>query len=190
MFDILWQDVRYGLRALRRTPGFTLAALLTLGIGIGGTTAIFSVVQAVVLRPLGYPDPDRLFAIHEVMTSRTAATRRIPVSAMHFREWRTATHSFEAMALIYPVSFTLTGNGEPQPVPAARTSPALFPMLKIGALYGRTFSEDEDQPGRDRVVVLGHELWNRQFGADPGVVGRTITLDGEPYTVIGVLGTG
>ena len=177
-------DIQYGLRSLRRIPGFVLATLLTLGVGIGGTTAIFSVVDRVVFRPLIYKDPQRLFAAYEVLPA--SATPRVPVSANHFRQWQTAVRSFD-MALVFPVSFTLTGTGDPERVWGALASAALFSTLGTPVLHGRAFAPEEEVAGRDHVVVLDDEFWSRRYDRDPSVVGKSISINGEPHTVIGVL---
>lgn len=187
MFDGLHADLRYAARLLRRSPGFSAVAVATLAIGIGANTAIFSVVDHVLLRPLAYRDPARLYAVHEVVPKFSHIAPLIPVNAMHFREWKRTARSFERMALIGGVTFNLTGAGEPERIPAARVSPALFPMLGVQTTLGRTFVEAEDQPGRDDVVVLDHDLWQQRFGGDRNVIGRKIVLDGRPYQVIGVL---
>ena len=185
--DTILNDLRYAFRSLRRTPGFTTAAVLTLAIGIGANTAIFSIVDHVILRPLAYDDPDRLYVVHEVVPKLAHIAPAIPVSANHFVEWKRNTNAFEDMALLGSVSLNLTGAGEPEQLLAARASAELFPMLGVGAQIGRVFVSEEDQVGRDRVVVLDDALWRRRFGADRGIVGRTITLNGEPFEVIGVL---
>jgi putative ABC transport system permease protein len=181
----LLKDVRQAARGLVRSPGFTLAVCLTFAIGIGGTTAVFSVIDHVLFRPLSYRDPGQLFVIHEMVPKLTSTP--IPVSATHFVEWRRSTTSFESMALIGDVSLTLTGGGEPQRVLAARASAELFPMLGIRPQLGRAFLPEEDQPGRDRVVLLNDELWRQRFDANPAIVGSRIVLNGDPYEVIGVL---
>lgn len=188
MFETVSQDVRYAWRSLRRTPGFTILTVLILSVGIGATTALFSVLDRVVIRPFPYTDPERLVVVHEILP--TSATPRSPVNAAHFEEWRAATRSFEQMALLFPVSFTLGGTSEPEEVGGARASASLFTMLGARILHGRAFSEEEDAPGRDRVVVLGYDLWIRRFGGDAAFVGQPIRLDGEPYTVVGVLAPG
>jgi predicted permease len=183
---MLWQDCRYSVRALRRSPGFTIAAALTLAVGIGATTAIFTVFNAVLLRPLPYPGTDRLFVIQEGQRTR------VPVNALHFREWRASSRSFDEMAIIGPDSVTLgsDGSGEPTRLNIARVSPSLFRTLGVRPALGRAFLEAEDVAGRDRVVILTHELWQARFGADPHVVGRRVMLDGEPYEIVGVLPPG
>ena len=179
--DTLLGDLRFAARSLRKNPGFGVIAIATLALGIGANTAIFSVVDTVILRPLAYPDAGRLFTIHEVVPKFSQLAPLIPVNAMHFRQWRKETHSFDQLALLGGVTFNLTGTGEPERIPAARVTPNLFPMLGIQTQLGRTFLEEEDRPGHDRVVVLNHELWTRRFGADPNVIGRKIMLDGNSY---------
>jgi putative ABC transport system permease protein len=185
--DALVNDFRYALRSLRRTPGFTITATLTLAIGIGANTAIFSMMDHVMLRPLAYQDPDRLYVIHENVPRFAHISPTLPVSANHFLEWQRHTNAFEEMALIGRTSLNLTGAGEPEQLQGARASAALFPMLGIRPQLGRVFLTEEDAIGRDRVVILDDALWRRRFGADAGIVGRTIALSGNSYTVIGVL---
>jgi predicted permease len=177
------QDVPFAVRSLRRTPAFTLTALLVLGLGIGSATAIFTVLNATVLRPLPYPDAEQLQVIHPVAQDG----RRIPSNALHFREWQRSTTSFQDMALIGPDVVTVGATTEPVRVNAGRATPSLFRMLGVQAALGRVFAPGEDVDGRDRVIILDHDLWATRFGSDRSVVGRSITIDGEPYTVIGVL---
>ena len=184
--DTMLRDVRYAVRGLLRSPGFSTVAVVTLALGLGATTAIFSVFDAVVLRPLPYRDADRLYAIHEVGRDGNLS----PVNALHFREWRTSTRSFDDMTLIGPERFDLAGAGDPVSVSAARVTPSLFRTLGIEPALGRPFLDEEDVPGRDRVIVLGHELWVTRFGADPAVIGSRVTLDAEPYEIVGVLPKG
>src|SRR5215217_7599960 len=173
MLETFRQDVKYAARSLRRTPGFTIVAVLTLAFGIGANAAIFGVFDAVLLRPLPYPDADRLYVIHE----RARTERLIPANALHFREWRASTRSFEEMALIGPAVYTLTGAGEPLQVNAGRATPSFFRTLGIQPAFGRVFTDAEDEPGKDNVIVLGHEIWTTRFGADRSVVGRSVMLD-------------
>ena len=175
---------------LRKDWSFHAIAIATLALGIGANTAIFSVVDGVILRPLAYRKSQQLVVIHEVVPRFSNVAPLIPVNAMHFLEWRKTAHVFSEMALIGGATFNLTGSGEPERIPAARVSPSLFSMLGIQARLGRTFLNEEDQVGRDRVVVINEEIWRRRFGADPNVVGRKILLDGSPYEVIGVLPAG
>jgi predicted permease len=185
--DTLLRDIRYAIRGLLRSPGFSTVSILTLAVGIGASTAIFSVFNAVLLRPLPYRDADRLYAIHEVGRDRGLLG---PVNALHFREWRESTRSFDDMALIGPAAFDLTGAGEPLRVNAARATPGLFTTLGVDPALGRVFSDEEDVLGRHTVAVLGHELFTTRFGADPSVIGRRIVLNDVPYEVIGVLPEG
>lgn len=180
-------DLRFAGRMLRKDWGFHAVAIATLALGIGANTAIFSVVDGVILRPLAYRESQRLVVIHEVVPRFANIAPVIPANAMHFLEWRKTARSFSEMALIGGTSYNLTGSGEPDRIPAARVSPRLFPMLGVQAALGRTFLEEEDQVGHDREVVLSADLWTRRFGADPAVIGRKITLDGNPYEIIGVL---
>ena len=177
------QDLRYAVRQLRKNPGFATAAILTLALGIGATTAIFSVIDTALLRPMSYPDPDRLVVINEATTTRRAA----PVNAMHFLSWRAETRSFEHMALLDAIAVNVTGAGEPEMLVGARITPSLFEMLGVRMQLGRGFLPEEDLAGRDHVIVLDDALWRSRFGADPTVIGRTISLGGEPYEIVGVL---
>ena len=180
--ETVGQDVRYGVRTLARTPGFTTAAVLALALGIGATTAIFSVVDAVLLRPLPYVHPHRLAV---VLTRGTG-----PVAPGNFLDWRRDATSFEAMGAAEAWGTNLGGNDRPEHVDGVRLTSDIFPLLGVPPQLGRTFSSEEEQPGHTRVVVLGHRLWQRRFGGDAGVVGRSITLDGEPHVVIGVMPRG
>jgi len=183
----LGNDLRHAVRTLGRNPLFSAIAVVTLAIGIGANTAIFTIVDGVIIRPLGYGDESRLFVIHEVIPKFSYMAPKVPVNAMHFLEWRKRMHSFERMGLIGGMRLNLTGAGEPERLAAARVSPNVFPMLAGRTQLGRAFLEEEDQPGRDDVVVLSNELWRRRFASDPNILGRKIQLEGRPYEVIGVL---
>jgi len=183
----LGNDLRHAVRTLGRNPLFSAIAVVTLAIGIGANTAIFTIVDGVIIRPLGYGDESRLFVIHEVIPKFSSMAPKVPVNAMHFLEWRKRMHSFERMGLIGGMRLNLTGAGEPERLAAARVSPNVFPMLAGRTQLGRAFLEEEDQPGRDDVVVLSNELWRRRFASDPNILGRKIQLEGRPYEVIGVL---
>ncbi len=187
MLEMFWHDLRSAARSLRGSPAFTTVAVLTLALGIGANAAIFSVFDAVLLRPLPYQGAERLYVIHETGLGKEGL---IPANALHFRTWRESTRSFDGMALIGGEGFTLHGAGAPARVEGARVTPALFDLLGVRPILGRTFREDEDAEGRDAVVVLSHELWTSRFGADAGIVGRTIALDETPHQVIGVLPAG
>jgi putative ABC transport system permease protein len=181
----LWQDLRYGARMLLKKPGFTSIAVLTLALGIGANTAIFSLVNAVLLRPLPFKEPDRLVMVWERRESSGEAN--IPISGHEFVAWREQARAFEGMALIRGEGFTLTGNGEPEAVRAERVSAEFFSVLGVSPALGRAFASGEDQAGRNNIVVLGQKLWQRRFGSDPEIVGQTITLSDQPFTVIGVM---
>jgi predicted permease len=180
-------DIRFALRTLRRNPGFTVVGLLTLSLGIGGITAIFSVFSGILLRPLPYADANRLVAIQEVVPSMARFGPALPVSAWHFREWRKQNRSLQDVALVGSQLYTLSGQGDPVRVPASRVSASLFPLLGIQAALGRTFTEAEDQEGHDHVAVISSRLWRNQFHSDASIVGRKIILSGVPREVVGVL---
>jgi predicted permease len=183
----LGTDLRVAWRAMRRNPGFSVVAIATLALAIGANTAIFTVVDAILLRPLGYGDESRLFVVHEVVPKFALLAPLVPVNAMHFLAWRKNVSGFEQVAMIGGISRNLTGSGEPQRLTGARVSPSLFPMLGARTQLGRTFLEEEDQPGRDNVVLLTDKLWRSRFAGDRNIVGRKILLDGQPYEVVGVL---
>jgi predicted permease len=190
MLDSLWNDVRFAARTLRKDWGFSSVAILTLALAIGANTAIFSVVDAVILRPLGYPAGDRLYAVHENVPKFAHLAPLIPVNAMHFREWVKNARSLEQMALLSGSNMSLTGAGDPERIAAARATPSLFPLLGAQAQLGRVLLAGDDRDGQDRVAVLDAALWRNRFGADPNIVGRKIVLDDAPYEVVGVLPDG
>jgi predicted permease len=177
----LLQDLRYAARALRASPGFTLVAALTLALGVGANTAIFSVVNGVLLQPLPFPDPDRLARIFTVDGGPA------PMSPRDFEDMREQNHTFGRMAAYDPYDRTLTGAGEPARLPAADVSFGFFETLGVSPLLGRTFREEESRPDRSSVVMLSHALWRQRFGGDAQIVGRTITVDGRGYAVVGVM---
>jgi putative ABC transport system permease protein len=183
----LRQDLGYALRQMWKAPVFTLIAVLTLALGIGATTAIFSVVDAVVLRPLPFPEPDRLMRLWE----KNPQTDQFSVSDPNFLDWRQANRSFVDMAAIRFTTPSLVGDGEPVRLTAAAVTASLFPVLGAKPALGRTFLPEEDRPGgATQVAVLSHRLWQSRFGADPGIVGRSLRLEGRSYTVIGVMPAG
>jgi putative ABC transport system permease protein len=185
--DSLLRDIRYGLRRLRKSPAFTAIVVLTLALGIGANTAIFSVVNAVLLRALPYREPDRLVTINHFYNNPELNYLEAPVSAIGFRDYRDKTKSFQAVAVETGWSANLTGDGDPERVPASRVSGDYFRVNGVPAALGRTFGRDEDEPGKNRVVVLSDGLWRRVFGADRRAVGKPIQLNGETYTVLGVM---
>jgi len=186
----LLQDLRYGLRMLLEHPGFTIVAALTLALGIGANTAMFSVVDAVLLQPLPYPQADRLAMIWENVNLPAYKNSHNPSAPGNFHDWRTQNTSFTDMAAIGGRSWNLTGSGEPARVDGEAVSAALFPLLQVDAALGRVFTADEDRQGGARVVLLSQGLWNDRFGADAGIIGKTIRLSEEPYTVVGVMPRG
>jgi putative ABC transport system permease protein len=185
-FDTLRQDVRYGLRMLRRTPGFTIAALLTLTLGIGANSAIFTVVDAVMLRPLPYPEPDRLVTVGDRRTDGFSMN----IGFATVVDWRQRSRSFESLAMLRGWGPTLVVNGEAEVVPAARVSWNYFEMLGVRPALGRGFTADDDHATTWRVLLLSDRLWRRRFNADPGVVGRTIVMNDREFRVIGVMPPG
>jgi putative ABC transport system permease protein len=186
--DSLLQDLRYSLRRLAKSPGFTLVVVLTLALGIGANTAIFSAVNAVLLRPLGYADPDRLVTIEHFYPSLGGL--KAPVSVPGFRDYQALGRTFESMAVENGWAANLTGQGEPVRVAGARVTGRFFGTLGVPALLGRGLLPGEDSAGREHVVVLSHGLWQRLFGGDRGIVGRALSLNGESYLVVGVMPEG
>jgi putative ABC transport system permease protein len=184
--ETLWQDLRHALRALRNSPGFTAVAVLTLGLGIGANTAIFSVVENVLLRPLPYRDPG---ALVQVSNTYLPAFPRTPMSAGDFQDFQRQAGSFSQMAAYVDPSsgFNLTGDGQAERLEASLATSGMFPLLGIRPAVGRTFHPEEDKPGNPPVVLISHRLWQSHFGSDPSVVGRTVMLDGRGFTVVGVL---
>jgi len=179
----LLQDIRYGLRTLGKSPGFTAVAVLTLAIGIGANTAIFSFVDGLLLKPLPYAEPDRILRVLE----KPPEGGRNGISALNYLDWQKDNKVFEYMAAQTGGSVTLTGISEPVQLRGARVSPHYFDIFGIKTVLGRSFAPDEDQLGKEHVAILSHRLWETQFGADRNVIGRKILLDGQPYDVIGVL---
>ena len=183
----LLKDIRFGVRNLVKRPGFTLVAVITLALGIGANTAIFSVVNGVLLRPLPFKEPERLVTVWERRANSGAAN--LPVSGHEYVAWKEQSHSFAALTLIQTDGFNLTGNGDPVTVNAAWVSVDFFPVLGVPPLLGRGFLAGEDQGSGAKVVVLGQKLWSQRFGSDPNVLNQTVTLNDQSYTVIGVMPT-
>lgn len=186
----LLADLRYSLRLLARSPGFTTTAILTLALGIGANTAIFSVVDGVLLRPLPFHEPDRLVAVQEIVPKFGGLSPLIPVNALHFLAWRRSVKGVEELALVNDWGLNLNTGGEPERLPAAKVSANFFHLLGLKPLLGRTFDTAHEQPGQDGVVVLSERLWRRRFHGDPRVLGQKIQLTGRPYEVIGVIPQG
>ncbi|MFL6519530.1 MAG: ADOP family duplicated permease [Chthoniobacterales bacterium] len=184
MFADLSQDVRYGARMLFKNPGFTAIAVLALALGIGANTAIFSVVNTILLRPLPYKNPSQLVVIWENAT-HLGFPKNTP-SPANFLDWQKQNTVFDAMSAFAEKSFNLTGVGEPERLDGRRVSANLFDLLGVKPIVGRNFVAEEDKPGT-KVALLNESLWKRRFGGDPGVIGRALELNGESYTVVGVL---
>jgi putative ABC transport system permease protein len=181
--DILRQDLSYTGRVLRRAPGFTTTAVLVVALGIGATTAAFSVTDFVLIRPLPFPEPARLVKIWETTPGYSA----MELSAPNYRDWTAAATSFESTGVYYSAAVTVTGSGEPRRLLGAAVSAGVFPTLRVAPLIGRTFAEADDRPGAAGTVVLSYRLWQAEFGGDPTIVGRRVTFDDSPYAVIGVM---
>ncbi len=184
----LWQDFRYAVRMLFKKPAVTIMAILTLAIGIGANTAIFSVVNGVLLRPLPYKDPDRLAMVW--MDNSRINVSEDWHSYPNYVDYRTQTQTFEDIAMFNNMSLNLTGEGEPERIVGAHVSSNLFPLLGVEAALGRTFTAEEDVDGKDKVVLLGYGLWQRRFAGDKDILGKSIYLSGEPRVVVGVMPKG
>jgi predicted permease len=181
------RDLRFAGRFLRKTPGFTVIAVATLALGIGGTTAVFSLVNGILLRPLAYQDPDRLVLISESFPGARRANSVLPACANHFEEWRRKASSFKDMAALRWERMTLSGSGGPRTVGAATVSASFLSTLGVSPLLGRDFTVEEDQPGRDRVILVTDRLWRSDLAASPSIIGQSLRLDGQPHQIIGVL---
>ena len=184
--DSLWQDVRYGVRTLRRSPGFTLVAAITLALGIGASTAIFTVANTVMLKPLPFRDPQQLVRLWESNPEKGWPT--FAASHPNFLDWRTETRSFERLAAVSNVGFTLTSGDTPEIVRANTVTSDFLPLLATAPALGRNFRPEEDRPGgHTAVAILTHAFWQRRLGSNPAVLGTSLTLDGRPFDIIGVL---
>jgi putative ABC transport system permease protein len=184
----MMNDLRYALRGLLRKPLFTVLIILTLALGVGANAAIFSVVNGVLLRPLPYPQPDRLMMVW-VYNPRQGFDKDVATYPT-FSDWRTQSHSFENLAAYFGASVSLTGVGDPAQLRGARVTASFFPTLNVQPALGRWFTEQDAAAGHERVVVLEHGLWKQRFGSDRTIVGRTIQLSGRPYEVVGVMPEG
>jgi putative ABC transport system permease protein len=186
---MLWQDLQYGARMLLKQPGFTVVAVLTLALGIGANSALFSVVNAVLLRPLPYQHPERLFKVNRVDVKRPRLGAR--TSPLNFLDWRSQNQTFEYLGGYTDASaFNLSGGAEPERVAGAMVSDTLFPALGIKPILGRNFLPEEDRMGGNNAVILSHQLWTRRFGDDRNILGQTLTLDSRIYTIVGVMPRG
>jgi len=184
--NALWQDLRYGARMLVQKPGFTTIAVITLALGIGANTAIFSVVNAALLKPLPYEESGRLVLLSE----HGEKFGEMSISYPNFTDWRARQPVFERIGVYVRGSYTLMGSGEPEQIRVGQVSADLFAALRVKAALGRVFTNDEDKPGAAPVVALSHGSWQQRFGGDPRIIGRTIKLSERDYTVIGVMAPG
>ena len=182
--EILWQDLRYAARQLKRNPGFTAVAVITLALGIGATTAIFTVVNAVLLRPLPYPHPEELVYVQEILGEYGLSPF---MSNREFAAWRNQDRTLSQIAAYKDFTANLTGGGEPERIICGMATSTFFSILGVHPVVGRLFLTEEDRPGGPPAVILSEALWKHRYGGDPSVVGRGVTLDGKVYTVVGVL---
>src|SRR5215467_8898464 len=181
--EALRQDLRYGIRMFLSNPGFSAVALIALALGIGANSAIFSVVDGILLRPLSYKDPGRLVVLNHHYPKLDL---KASVSAVGFTYYRDNNESFESMAALSPWPANLTEAGEPERLQGLRVTASFFPTLGIEMANGRAILPEENQIGREKVVVLSDGLWRRRFGADPNIIGKSLTLNGEGYQVVGI----
>ena len=186
MLSNLWQDLGYAARMLIKKPGFTLIAGLMLALGVGANTAIFSVVNAVLLRPLPYNDPEHLVWLWDTQPQLATA----PTSLPDFIDWKDQNESFEYLAAFQSGNMFIDDGNGTEDTRVGLVTPDMFSLFRVKPVLGRTFTEEETQPGRYRVAVLSQSLWQRRFGSDPKVLGQTVQLSGAPFTIIGVLDAG
>ena len=181
-------DFRFGLRALRRSPGFAVGAILVLALGIGANTAIFSIVNAVLLRPLPYEDSSRLVQVWHVPPAKSfPGITLFSVSPANYLDWQAQSSSFDSMAIYGGQELTFGGKDQPEMLQTSNVAPEFFSVLRARPMMGRVFTSEENRPGSNHVIVLGYKFWRDRFGADPNIVGRDITLDSRPYSVVGVM---
>jgi putative ABC transport system permease protein len=188
IIDNLIRDIRYAVRTLTRNPGFTLAALGALGLGIGANTAMFSVVSGVLLHPLPYADPDRLVVIFDSFQQQ--GLERGPAGIADFLDWKARAHSFQTLDAIANQRFALAGDGEAEQIAGMSVTATFFETLGIRPVLGRTFASGDDQPGRAQSVVISARLWRRRYGSSAAIVGKEIAMNGRPFTIIGVMPDG
>ncbi len=183
-FESFWSDLHYGLRTLRKNPGFATVAILTLALGIGANTAMFSAVNSVLLRPLPFTQPDRLVQLWET----ESAVPQAPFAAPDFVDWRAQNQTFDDMTIYtWPQSLNLSGAGEPEHISGVLTQANFFSVLGSAPMMGRTFASGEDQAGHNHVVVLSYGLWQRRFGGTRDALGKEIELGGEKYQIVGIM---
>jgi len=188
LVESILRDLAHGCRLLAKHRGFTAAAIIVLGLGIGANTAIFSVVNAVLLRPLPFPDAGRLVAVWHVPPPQLFSGRKtFSVSPANFLDWRAQTDTFDALAIYRNRRVTVTGRGEATSLIATLASADFFPILQTAPRLGRTIGGGDAEPGVDEVVLLNETIWQTRFGADPHIVGQSVLLDGRPFAVVGVM---
>src|SRR5882724_13360454 len=190
LVETLWQDLRFAARMLRKSPGLTAVAVLTLALGIGANTAIFSVMEAVLLRPLPFPHPEQLAMVWENVHLPHYQNDQNTPAPGNFADWKKGNTTFSGMAAIGYRSWNLTGTGEPVRIEGEAFSADIFSVLQTYPMLGRAFTSEEDRPGAAQVALLGYGLWANRFAADPSMIGRIIRLDEESYTVIGIMPQG
>ena len=188
MMDALWRDLRFALRGLGRSPAFTAVAVLTLALGIGANTAIFSVINTVLLRPLAYAEPDRLVSLTSRLSGQGLSD--VPASAPEVNDYRREVNAFQDVAAAWPININLTENGEPERISAAVVSPNFFSLLGVAPAVGRDFTQEDTGGHIGYVALISYELWQRRFGGDPKAIGKTVRLDDDPITIIGVMPRG
>ena len=186
--DVFWRDVRFAVRGLLRSPAFTAIAVLTLALGMGANTAIFSVVYSVLLRPLAYAEPERLISLRAAYAETGA--QDIPASQPEYHDYLQGVSSLQDLAAVYPISINLTGLGDPQRIQASVVSHNYFRVLGVAPAMGRDFTPEDDRGQIGYVVIISHDLWRKRFGGDPGVIGKTVRLDDDPMTIIGIMPRG
>ena len=183
--DSIMKDIRFAVRGLLKKPAFTLIAVLTLALGIGANTAIFSVVNAVLLRPLAVKDPDRLMTFWHSAPAK--GLKHLDLNDALVAYYRDRTRTFQSLAAFETGNFSITGGGDPEVVPGGVVTFNYFEVLGREPLYGRTFTPQEDTPGNNHVALLSYALWQRRFGGNPNIVGQSINLDSEPTTIVGIM---
>ena len=186
--ESLFSDIRYAVRNLLKRPGFTAIAVITLALGIGANSAIFSAINALLLKPLPIPNQDRVVAIWDKNPSRGVDHNEVAFA--NYLDWRAQNQSFDQLALERWWSTNLTGGDTPERIQGFLVSANFFDVVGVKPVKGRNFLEEENQPGKDRVAIIANSLWQRRFGSDPAIVNKTITTNGIPRTVIGVLPEG
>ncbi|HEY9500694.1 MAG TPA: ABC transporter permease, partial [Pyrinomonadaceae bacterium] len=191
LIETAWRDVRFGLRALVHSPVFSVVTVLSLALGIGANTAIFSVVNGLLLRPLAYPESERIVHVwHTPPQQSFPGLDRFSVSPANYIDWKAQSSAFEQMAVYTDMRFSLSTSNDPLSLIGAPVSSDFFSVLRTNAIQGRTFTPDDEQPGKDQVAVIGHGLWQRAFGANPNIIGQTLTMNSRSFTVVGIMPAG